>query len=125
MASSDKTYHGGCHCGYLRYSVELDLTHPVGERCNCSSCQNRGILILEVNPPSNFTLISPTSREDSKIGRYSPKGGSLHFFFCKACGVNCFYQGMSKEGDKETEYLKINGLTLDSDKGVDFTKFKI
>lgn len=125
MSVPNKTYTGGCHCGVLSYSVELDLTNPVADKCNCTSCLNRGYLILEVLPPSKFALKSPASRDDPQLGKYSPKGGSLYFYFCKTCGVNCFYDGVGEVDGKDTEYLKINALTLDPDQDIDFTKFKI
>jgi hypothetical protein len=125
MSSTEKEYTGGCHCGYLRYSIIVDLTNPVGERCNCSSCLNRGVLILDITPPSNFTLQSPASRDGFQLGKYSPRGGSLHFYFCKTCGVNCFYQGGGAVDGKDLEYVRINALTLDPDQGLDFSKWKL
>jgi hypothetical protein len=125
MSNTNKTYTGGCHCGFLRYSVELDLTDPIAGKCNCSSCLNRGYLILDALSPSNFVLKSPASEDDAELGKYSPKGGSLHFYFCKTCGVNCFYQGREKSGAEDVEYVRINALTLDPEQGVDFLKMKM
>ena len=127
MATAPKTYTGGCHCGFLRYSFSWNpaLSATVFGKCNCTSCLSRGILILDIEPPSSFTLKSPTSLSDPQLGKYSPLGGSLHFHFCKNCGVNCFYQG-GFEGEAEgIEYVRINVLSLDPGQGIDFTRFKI
>lgn len=127
MTTTTKTYTGGCHCGFLRYSVELDLTDAVGGKCNCSACLSRGILILDILPPSRFKLQSPHSLDDPQLGKYSPKGesGTFHFYFCKNCGVNCFYQEAYKMKGNHPEWLRLNALSLDADQGLDFTKFKM
>src|ERR1700759_2358202 len=119
MTTNCKTYTGGCHCGFLRYSVQLDLTNPIAGKCNCSSCLNRGILILEVLPTSSFNLQSPSSLDDAQLGRYSPKGeaGNFYFYFCKTCGVNCFYRARNKK-DEDAEWLRVNALSLDPDQGL-------
>ena len=35
---------GGCHCGKVRFSADVDLSKPVIE-CNCSHCQGKGFLL--------------------------------------------------------------------------------
>ena len=35
--SQVKTHSAGCHCGEIRFDVELDLTSPAS-RCNCTPC---------------------------------------------------------------------------------------
>ena len=32
-----KTYHGGCHCGAVRFECELDFA-GITSKCNCSIC---------------------------------------------------------------------------------------
>ena len=39
-----ETYHGGCHCGRVRFRIRADLG-TIGE-CNCSICTKKGILHL-------------------------------------------------------------------------------
>ena len=80
-------YAGSCHCGAIKYSVELDLTKPVLE-CNCSHCQIKGFLLAFV-PASDMKLISG----DDAMTDYSFNTHKLRHRFCKACGVQCFCEG--------------------------------
>ena len=37
-------YHGSCHCGQTRYTVEAGEI-PAAIECNCSHCQRKGYLL--------------------------------------------------------------------------------
>ena len=43
-----KTYEGGCHCGRVRFRVEVDLEQSTVGECNCSVCTKKGILHIGV-----------------------------------------------------------------------------
>src|SRR3954451_21819047 len=43
-----KTYEGGCHCGRVRFRIQIDLADTVIGECNCSICTKKGILHLPV-----------------------------------------------------------------------------
>jgi len=43
-----KTYDGGCHCGLVRFRIQVDLADTVIGECNCSICTKKGILHLPV-----------------------------------------------------------------------------
>src|SRR5262249_206256 len=53
-AGSAATHRGGCHCGAVRYSVEIDLSGPALS-CNCSMCGRAGSLLHFVTA-DKFTL---------------------------------------------------------------------
>ena len=127
MAATDatKTYTGGCHCGFLRYSAKLDLTDPRSTKCNCSLCLKLNTLSLKVVPPSHFTLQSPSSTDNSLLGNYTHGGKSIRYHFCKTCGVSCFSEGKYTFDGKEVEVLGINAVTLDPDQGIDLREFKV
>lgn len=84
-------YGGGCHCGAIRFEVEV-VDHEAVE-CNCSICAKKGILHLIV-PPSRFRLLSG---EDA-MATYSFGTGVAKHHFCKICGMHPFYRPRSHPG---------------------------
>ncbi|HVE87547.1 MAG TPA: GFA family protein, partial [Myxococcales bacterium] len=100
-----KGHAGGCHCGAVRFEVELDLREPA-MRCNCSVC-------TKVSPtgrivkPAAFRL---TQGEES-LSVYEWGAKVSKRFFCGSCGVHCFGRGHLEElgGD----YVSVNVNCLD------------
>ena len=43
LMSEMQTYEGGCHCGRVRYEVDLAIEQAIS--CNCSICWSRGLLL--------------------------------------------------------------------------------
>ena len=86
------THHGGCHCGAVRYRVELDLGQSVIS-CNCSMCGRSGTLLAFV-PASAFTL----ERGAEQLSDYQFNRKVIHHFFCKTCGIKSFARGEGPQG---------------------------
>jgi len=81
----DRTYHGGCHCGAVRF--EVDATDPLrAVDCNCSMCARTGYLHLIV-PASGFRLVSG---KESLLNYRFGTGVAQHLF-CRACGIKSYY----------------------------------
>ena len=95
---------GGCHCGKVRYEVELDLSESVLE-CNCSHCEAKGMLLSFV-PAERFTLL----KGEDALSDYRFNTGKIQHRFCKTCGVQCFGQGEKPDG---TPTYAINVRTID------------
>ena len=85
--SQSKTYDGGCHCGEVRFAVELDLEAAVG-RCNCTLCTKRSALVMIVKP-SAFRLVAG----EASLGSYEWGGRTGQFHFCTRCGIHVFGRG--------------------------------
>lgn len=82
-----KTHHGSCHCGAIRYEVDLDLGGKA-TRCNCSICQKLMWTGAMVKPDA-FRLRAGEAEASGYVwgGRVSTR------FFCKHCGTPCFGRG--------------------------------
>jgi hypothetical protein len=96
---------GGCHCGAVRFEVELALGAG-GAMCNCTVC-TKIAQVGAIVPPSAFTLVSG---EDS-LSTYAWGGKISHRKFCKHCGIHGFAFGHLEVlgGD----YVSINLNCLD------------
>jgi hypothetical protein len=79
------TCSGGCHCGRVRFEVEVPEKVTV-HRCNCSICQKSGYLHLIV-AASHFKLLQG---EDS-LEDYRFHTGAAHHLFCRTCGIKSYY----------------------------------
>ncbi len=100
-----KTYSGGCHCGAVRYEVDIENLTEVME-CNCSICSKRGWLLTFV-PTTAFRLI----QGDNMLTDYQFNKKMIHHLFCKVCGTASFGRGSDGDGN---EMIAINTRCLDT-----------
>ena len=82
-----RLHTGGCHCGAVRFQVEID-PQAGGARCNCSICTKTAGTTAIVKPEA-FQLLS--TRDHLSMYEWGGKTGQR--FFCKTCGVHCFGPG--------------------------------
>ena len=102
-----QTYTGGCHCGDVRYEVDLDLDEG-GGKCNCSICRKTRNWSSSVKPEA-FRLLKGADA----VTDYQFNTSSVHWPFCKRCGVRSFGNGDIPEvGGK---YYSVQLATLDVD----------
>lgn len=106
---SVSNHQGGCHCGAVRYSVEID---PAAEAlaCNCSMCGRAGAYLQFVSP-DKFTL----EKGEDNLTSYKFNKHVIDHVFCKTCGIKPFARGKGPKG----EMIAINVRCLD---GVDTNK---
>ncbi len=100
-----KTYTGGCHCGAIRFQVQVDPTQVQVEDCNCSICRKKGFLHLIV-PPSQFTLLTGADATTT----YTFNTGIAQHLFCQHCGIHAFYRPRS-----HPHMIDVNLRCLDDD----------
>ncbi len=88
-----KTYVGSCHCGEVRYEVNIELGKVVA--CNCSICSRMGWLLSFV-PSSQFRLQSG----EKVLADYQFGKKQIHHPFCTRCGIRSFCRGADKDGNE-------------------------
>jgi hypothetical protein len=103
--SASKKHSGSCHCGAVRFEVDVDVTTGAS-RCNCSMCTKlspTGSIVT----PSAFALLTG---EDGLL-QYEWASKMSKRFFCKHCCVYCFARGHLEQlgGD----YVSVNLNCLD------------
>lgn len=97
------TYEGGCHCGAVRFRVDV-FNHRI-EDCNCSICFKKGILHLIV-PENQFTLL----QGEDMLTTYTFNTGVAKHMFCSKCGIHPFYRPRSHPNS-----IDVNVRCLDGD----------
>ena len=80
LYTMNKTYKGSCHCGKVRFEVDLNLDHV--RVCDCSLCRRRGALNHRIEE-SQFRLLTPL--EDLTLYQWHTK--TAKDYFCPVCGI--------------------------------------
>ena len=82
------TIQGSCHCGAVRFEVDLPAADVRIGRCNCTICRRVGQTGTIVKPDA-FRLLSGKSN----LAVYEWGGRISKRYFCTTCGVHCYGPG--------------------------------
>ncbi|MCC7070921.1 MAG: GFA family protein [Deltaproteobacteria bacterium] len=98
-----RTYHGSCHCGAVRFEVDLDLATDEVIDCDCSICTKKGIVHVIV-PPARFRSLTPGApltcyRFGTRVAEHK---------FCAVCGMHPYYTPRS-----HPDHVDVNVRCLD------------
>lgn len=100
----EKTYHGSCHCGAVRFEADIDLGQGT-LRCNCSICIKSRFWPAVVQPQS-FRLL----QGEADLVKYQFATKRDAHFFCRHCGIRSFGTGNSPRWGK---FYGVNVTCLD------------
>jgi len=103
-----KTYHGSCHCGAVRFACEIDLAMGTS-KCNCSACGKYRFWKVIVLAPSFRLEQGQEALTDYQFGSHT-----IHHLFCKHCGTKPFGRANVKE--LGGEFYAVNVACLDDAK---------
>src|SRR6185295_7420736 len=99
-----RTYDGGCHCGRVRFRIEVDLAETAIGECNCSICTKKGILHLPV-AKDRMRILSG----EADLATYQFNTGTASHTFCRHCGIHAFYHPLT-----DPENYSVNARCLDA-----------
>jgi hypothetical protein len=101
-----KKYRGSCHCGAVRFEVELNIGAGT-TKCNCSICTKMRLWSSQVKPEA-FHLIAG----ESELTDYQGRNQVAHHVFCRHCGVRSF-EWVDVPNLSGHKYFSINLMCLD------------
>jgi len=99
-----RTYTGSCHCGAVRYEVDVDLSEGT-IKCNCSICAKARSWFAAV-PPTSVRLLAGAG----DLSEYRFSSRKIHHLFCKHCGVRPFSWGEDSGPGRRFYALNIAAL---------------
>jgi hypothetical protein len=100
----NKTYHGSCHCGAVRFECQLDLSTGTS-KCNCSICAKLRFWKAIVKADAFRLLQGARVLSDYQFGNHV-----IHHQFCSRCGIKPFGHGYH---DSLGDFYAINIACLD------------
>lgn len=102
MDTTTSKHTGSCHCGAVRFEVEVDASK--GSRCNCRICTKLGAT-TSIVAPAAFRELTDASAAFTYGNEYGKRS------FCRTCGIFCFGRGHLEQlgGD----YVSVNLHCID------------
>jgi hypothetical protein len=95
-------YEGGCHCGKVRFKVQIAKAEAL--ECNCSICSKKGFINL-ITDAENFVLLAG----EEHLSTYRFNTEKAEHRFCKTCGIHPFSRPRSHPGS-----FDVNARCLDA-----------
>ena len=101
-----KTYHGGCHCGAVKFEADIDLIAGT-TKCNCTWCRKARNWFVLIKPEA-FRL-----EETSKLATYQFGKKTLRHEFCSTCGIHAFGGSNPDIIPADKAWVYVNVATLE------------
>ena len=89
-----ETRVGTCHCGAVRFEVDLEDGLSNLRRCNCSLCRRKGAIMASV-PLDRLRVVAGADR----LTLYQWNTRQARHYFCSTCGIYTHHQRRSKPNE--------------------------
>ncbi|NVO29106.1 GFA family protein [Donghicola sp. C2-DW-16] len=106
MADWTEPLRARCHCGAVRFTVQLSDGLNTARRCDCSFCAMRGAVALSA-PLSGITI----TQGAEALTLYTFNTGTAQHYFCKHCGIYTHHQRRSDPTQYGVNAACIEGLS--------------
>jgi len=90
LTSKSKKHAGSCHCGAVKFEVQLTDEFNTIRRCSCSYCRMRGAVAVS----AQLNGIEVTQGEDT-LSLYQFNSNTAKHYFCSLCGIYTHHQRRS------------------------------
>jgi hypothetical protein len=97
---------GQCHCGAVRFHVQLTDGLHSARRCDCSFCRMRGAVVVSA-AAGGVTLLSGAD----KLTSYQFNTKTAQHFFCSVCGIYTHHQRRSNPREYGVNVACLEGIS--------------
>ncbi|NUW57863.1 GFA family protein [Cronobacter muytjensii] len=98
--------NGQCHCGAVKFTVELTDGLNTARRCNCSYCRMRGAVVVSA-PLTGITVLEGKE----KLTEYRFNTRQAAHYFCSVCGIYTFHQRRSNPDQYGVNVACLDGIS--------------
>lgn len=110
---TETSHAGACHCGRVRFSVQLADGLATASRCDCSFCCRRGAVALTAR-----TLRIDQGQEALTLYRFGT--ATARHYFCATCGIYTHHERRFPEGE-----IAVNAACLAGVSPFDFAEVPV
>lgn len=107
--------NGSCHCGRVKFTVELTDGLRTARRCDCSFCRMRGAVVVSA-PLSGIEVL----QGQEVLTEYRFNTRQAAHYFCAVCGIYTFHQRRSNP-----QQYGVNAACLEGVSPFDFAEVPV
>jgi hypothetical protein len=100
-----ETRVGTCHCGAVRFEVDLEDGLSNLRRCNCSLCRRKGAIMAGV-PLARLRVTAGAN----KLTLYQWNTRTARHYFCSVCGIYTHHQRRSNPNEYGFNVACLDGV---------------
>lgn len=106
MDKSISEIDGACHCGAVRFHVQLSNGLNTARRCTCSYCRMRGAIAVSAKL-GGLTILEG----EDKLSTYQFNSGVAKHYFCSVCGIYTHHQRRSNPNEFGVNVACLEGIS--------------